>query len=170
MFIGIAMIVGSLLGGRFSDWERAKAIKQSPTGTVHSERRLADQIWGVLLCSAGNLLYGWFCQYRIHPAAVLISTFLAGFGMTWVFVTSTSFLTECVPTQAASVFALGGLLRNPAAAVAAVIIEPLVARMGLGWCFTGLAIIDFVFVGGAVVLLKLKSPSWREKRELARTT
>ncbi|MCJ1466650.1 Dityrosine transporter 1 [Pseudocyphellaria aurata] len=164
---GIAMIVGSLSGGKFSDWKRARAIRLSPTGTVHSESRLADQIWGVLLCSAGTLLYGWFSQYRIHPAAFLISTFLAGFGMTWVFVTSTSFLTECVPTQAASVFALGGLLRNPAAAVAAVIIEPLVDKMGLGWCFTGLAVMDMVFVGGAVVLLKLKCPSWRKSRESA---
>ena len=164
------MIVGSLSGGRFSDWKRARAVRLSPTGTVDSERRLADQIWGVLLCSAGTLLYGWFCQYRIHPAAVLISTFLAGFGMTWVFVTSTSFLTECVPTQAASVFALGGLLRNPAAAVAAVIIQPLVGKMGLGWCFTGLAIMDFVLVGGAVVLLKLKSPSWRKQRDSAQKT
>lgn len=164
------MIVGSLLGGRYSDWKRAKAIALSPTGTVHSEGRLADQIWGVLLCSAGSLLYGWFCQYRIHPAAVLISTFLAGFGMTWVFVTSTSFLTECVPTQAASVFALGGLLRNPAAAVAAVIIQPLVEKMGLGWCFTGLAVMDLVFVGGAIVLLRLKCPSWRKSRDSAQTT
>ena len=160
------MIVGSLLGGRFSDWQRAQIVKASPDGTVHPERRLADQIWGVILCAAGNLMYGWFCQYRIHPAAVLIATFLAGFGMTWVFVTSTSFLTECVPTQAASVFALGGLLRNPAAALAAVIIQPLVRKMGLGWCFTGLALIDFLVVGGAVAVLKVKSPGWREKRDL----
>lgn len=90
--------------------------------------------------------------------------------MTWVFVTSTSFLTECVPTQAASVFALGGLLRNPAAAVAAVIIQPLVGKMGLGWCFTGLAIMDLVLVGGAVVLLKLKSPSWRKQRDSGQKT
>ncbi|KAI9706627.1 MAG: Dityrosine transporter 1 [Candelina mexicana] len=142
-------------------------VKASPDGKVQSELRLADQIWGVLLCSAGNLMYGWFAQRTIHPASVLVATSCAGFGMTWVFVTSTSYLTECVPKQAASVFALGGLLRNPAAALAAVIIEPLIARMGLGWCFTGLAVMDFVFVGGSVILLNLKSPGWREKRDAA---
>jgi hypothetical protein len=62
--------------------------------------------------------------------------------MTWVFVTTTAFLTECVKQQAAGAFALGNLLRNPAAAVGAVLIQPLVSKMGVGWCFSGLAIID----------------------------
>jgi hypothetical protein len=84
--------------------------------------------------------------------------------MTWVFVTSTSFLTECVPNQTAGVVALGGLLRNPAAAVAAIVIEPLVAKMGIGWCFTGLALVELIVVGGSVTLLKKMGPVWRKKR------
>ncbi|KAI9891476.1 MAG: Dityrosine transporter 1 [Vezdaea aestivalis] len=162
---GVGMIIGSLAGGRFSDRRRARAVKASPEGKVAPERRLADQIWGVLLCAAGTLMYGWFCDRAIHPAAVLAGTFLAGFGMTWVFVTSTAFLTECFPANAAGVFALGVMLRNPAAALAAVITEPLISRMGFGWCFTGLAVMEFVLAGGAVLLLRVKSPSWRTKRE-----
>lgn len=75
----------------------------------------------------------------------------AGFGMNWVFVTTTAFLTECVAQQAAGAFALGNMLRNPGAAVAAVIIPSLVSKMGSGWCFTGLALLDLVLVGSAVV-------------------
>ena len=70
------MVLGSLTGGRFSDWRRARGIKTSVNGKVDPERRLADQIWGVFLCSAGTLMYGWLCQYYIHPAVVLFSTFL----------------------------------------------------------------------------------------------
>lgn len=75
----------------------------------------------------------------------------AGFGMNWVFVTTTAFLTECVAQQAAGAFALGNMLRNPGAAIAAVIIPSLVSKMGSGWCFTGLALLDLVLVGSAVV-------------------
>jgi hypothetical protein len=71
------MIVGSLCAGRFSDWRRARAVKASPTGEVDPENRLVDQIWGVLLCASGCLLFGWFVRYDIHPAAVLIATFLS---------------------------------------------------------------------------------------------
>lgn len=71
--------------------------------------------------------------------------------MNWVFVTTTAFLTECVAQQAAGAFALGNMLRNPGAAVAAVIIPTLVSKMGSGWCFTGLGIVDLVVVGSAVI-------------------
>jgi len=71
--------------------------------------------------------------------------------MNWVFVTTTAFLTECVAQQAAGAFALGNLLRNPGAAIAAVIIPSLVVKMGHGWCYTGLALLDLVLVGSAVM-------------------
>lgn len=169
--VGIAMIVGSLCGGRASDWRRARAAKGCPDGKVDPEFRLVDQIWGVLVCVVGCLLYGWLVQITAHPAAVLVATFLSqypllsrfrqnrqltarltdGFGMNWVFVTTTAFLTECVPQQAAGAFALGNMLRNPGAAVAAAVISSLVSRMGSGWCFTGLALLDLVLVGSAVL-------------------
>lgn len=71
------MIVGSMLGGRFSDWRRKRAVAASASGTVDPENRLVDQIWGVLICVAGCLMYGWFLHFKIHPAAVLVATFLS---------------------------------------------------------------------------------------------
>ena len=68
--------MGSLSGGRFSDYKRAKTIKKSPDGKVDPENRLADQIWGVLLCATGILMYGWFNNFNIHPATVLLAIFL----------------------------------------------------------------------------------------------
>lgn len=170
--VGIALIVGSLCGGRASDWRRARAARAAPDGKIDPEFRLIDQIWGVLVCVAGCVLYGWLVEMSAHPAAILVATFLSvfpnldlthrsnlvtdagltdGFGMNWVFVTTTAFLTECVAQQAAGAFALGNMLRSPGAAVAAAIIPSLVARMGSGWCFTGLALLDLVLVGSAVI-------------------
>ncbi|EAQ88648.1 hypothetical protein CHGG_05267 [Chaetomium globosum CBS 148.51] len=77
--VGVAMIVGSLCGGRFSDWRRARAAKVAPDGKVDPEFRLADQIWGVLVCVAGCVMYGWLIQFSCHPAAVLFATFLSEF-------------------------------------------------------------------------------------------
>lgn len=84
--------------------------------------------------------------------------------MTWVFIATTAFLTECAKQQAAGAFALGNLLRNPGAAIAAVVIEPLISKMGVGWCFTGLAIMDLILVGSAVIILNIKCPGWRKER------
>lgn len=75
--VGIAMIVGSLCGGRFSDWRRARAVKEAPDGKVDPEFRLVDQIWGVLVCVAGCVMYGWLIDVTAHPAAVLVATFFS---------------------------------------------------------------------------------------------
>lgn len=182
--VGIAMIAGSMSGGRFSDWRRARAVKARGEDKVVPENRLIDQIWGIFPCSGGLLMFGWFVHYKIHPAAVIVATFLskstqgfwamqesplilydiAGFGMSWIFVATNAFLTECIAQQAAGAFALGNMLRNPAAAIAAAIIHPLVIRMGWGWCFSGLALVNFFIVGAAIMVLRVRSPHWRKQR------
>jgi sugar phosphate permease len=82
-------------------------------------------------------------------------------GTAIIFVTSTSFQTECDPSQAASLVALAGLLRNLAAAVGSVVMDVLVQKMGYGWCFTGLAIIDGLCVPGIILIMK-KGEEFRE--------
>ena len=75
--VGIAIMVGSLVGGRVSDWRRARMVARSPEGQVEPESRLSDQIWGVLMCVAGTIMFGWFVSNSLHVASVLIATFLS---------------------------------------------------------------------------------------------
>ncbi|CAK1362767.1 Dityrosine transporter 1 [Cercospora beticola] len=163
--VGAALIIGSLVGGRANDARRKHLVKSSSEDEIPPETRLIDQIWGVILCASGTLMYGWFIEREYHPAAVLVSTFLVGFGMSWVFVSSTAFLTECVQQQAAGAFALGNMLRNPAAAIAALLTPSLTRNMGIGWFFSGIGILDLFVVGSAVLLLRVRSPYWRAKRK-----
>ena len=180
--VGIAMVVGSLSGGRFSDWRRKKLVERlaleaedqerevsssGPSGRRKQpapETRLDDQIWGVLVCASGCVMFGWLVHFSVHPAAVLVATFLNGFGMSTVFITTTAFLTEAVPKQAALSFALGNMLRNPGAAVAAVLAPTLIERMGWGWCFFGLGVLDVIAVGGSVMWLRFNEARLRHRR------
>ena len=74
--LGISIVMGSLLAGRFSDWRRARAVKRSADGHVAPEFRLVDQMWGAMVCSAGSIMYGWLVENTVHPAAVLAATSL----------------------------------------------------------------------------------------------
>ena len=73
--------------------------------------------------------------------------------MTWVFITTTSYLTESFKETPATLVALASLFRNPAAAVSAVVVRPLTAKMGIGWCFTGLALVEFACVASILYLM-----------------
>jgi hypothetical protein len=77
-------------------------------------------------------------------------------------VSSTSYQTECMPTSAAALMALSGLLRNVAAAIAAAILDSLLGAMGYGWCFTGLAFLDLACIGG-LLYIRTRGHVYREK-------
>ncbi|MCJ1257911.1 Dityrosine transporter 1, partial [Lignoscripta atroalba] len=140
---GLSLVLGSLTSGRISDYHRSLYVKRNPDAPPHPERRLHLQIPGMLVSLSGILMYGWLCHFHVHVASVLVASALAAFGMTWVFITTTSYLTESFHKTPATLVALAGLFRNPAAAVAAAVVNPLVDRMGIGWCFTGLSLLEF---------------------------
>lgn len=75
--VGIALVIGSVVGGRVNDWRRARLVQARGDDRTEPETRLVDQIWGVLLCAAGTIMYGWFVAGALHPAAVLLATFLS---------------------------------------------------------------------------------------------
>jgi MFS family permease len=158
---GISMFFSSIFVGRLSDYMRKKAIANSPDGKVAPERRIAMQIPGFLMAAAGKIMFGWFTQNRVHPAAGLFGSGLASVGVSVVFVTSTSFQTECDPAQTASLVALGGFLRNVAAAIAAAIMGNILDSMGWGWAFTGLGILDLLCIPG-VLLIMVRGAKFRE--------
>ncbi|KZF20228.1 MFS general substrate transporter [Xylona heveae TC161] len=158
------MILGSLISGKLSDKMRAKFVKQSQSSEAAPERRIHSQIFGILISIAGFLMYGWFTRFHIHISSVLISTILAGFGMTWVFATSSAYLTECAPRQAASLVAVNGVFRNAAAAISSAVEGPVVTAIGTGWTFTIVALMYLVVVGIIIYLIRTGA-SWRRKRE-----
>lgn len=162
---GISLVSGSLISGRLSDYLRKKAKAQHPDGKVIPEQRLPVQIFGVIVSMVGILCYGWMLDKHVHVVSVMVFGFLAGFGMTWVFIVNTTYLTECSPGLPASLVAIASFFRNAGAAISSVIIEPLIQKMGVGWCFTGLALID-LFGITMVIVLMMKGPTWREKLEL----
>ncbi|QVM10779.1 Dityrosine transporter 1 [Coccidioides posadasii str. Silveira] len=163
---GISLLIASVCTGRFSDYRRAKllaAARQSGK-TVVPEQRISLQIYGFIITAAGKAMYGWFTRHHIHASAGLVGSGIAAVGTAIVFVTSTSFQTECDPSQAASLVALAGLVRNIAAAIAAVIVEKIVVQIGYGWCFTGLAVLDALCVAGVLVII-WKGQLFRERRQ-----
>lgn len=159
---GVSLISGSILGGRISDAWRAKIVRNSPDKYV-PEHRFSLQIFGLILSMFGIIGYGWCVDKHVHVASIFVFTFMGGFGMTWVFITSTTYLTECSAGQPATLVAIGNFFRNIAAAISAAIIDRLIQKMGFGWCMTGLGFINLIGIAIVAVLIKF-GPKWRNER------
>ncbi|KAI3405915.2 DTR1 [Candida oxycetoniae] len=154
---GSALIIGSSIGGWLSD----KLMRRED---YIPEHRFSIQIAGLLISMAGVIGYAWTVEKHAPVYAVFIFAFLSGFGMTWVFVATTTYLTECSPAQPSANVAIGNLMRNVAAAICTAIVDVLIRKMGFGWCMTGLGLLDVVGIIIVVVLLKW-GPKWRKSRE-----
>ncbi|CAK9437262.1 uncharacterized protein LODBEIA_P16400 [Lodderomyces beijingensis] len=154
---GTALIIGSTIGGWLSDRLASRAKNYVP------EHRFSIQIAGLLISMTGILGYAWTVEKMapVHP--VFVFTFLAGFGMTWVFVSTTTYLTETSPSQPSANVAIGNLMRNMAAAICTAIVDILIDKMGFGWCMTGLALLDLIGICFVAILLKW-GPRWRAKK------
>ncbi|EMG48582.1 DTR1 Dityrosine transporter 1 [Candida maltosa Xu316] len=160
---GASLIIGSTIGGWLSDRLRAEMIRKHP-GKYVPEHRFSIQIFGLAISMAGIIGYAWTVDKHTHVAAVFVFTFLAGFGMTWVFVANTTYLTECSTGSPASNVAIGNFARNIAATICTAIIDPLIEKMGFGWCLTGLGLTDLFGILFVIILLKY-GPKWRREHE-----
>jgi MFS family permease len=159
---GVALFVTSIAVGRLSDFIRKRQIAKSSDGKITPERRIAMQIGGFVIGAVGKLMYGWLVQNHSHPAGVLAGSALAAIGTSIIFVTSTSFQTECDPSQTASLVALGGFLRNAAVAVGSVVMDGIIRGMGYRNAFLGFFFVDLLCIPG-VVLIVVRGKRFREE-------
>ncbi|KAI1299715.1 major facilitator superfamily domain-containing protein [Xylaria venustula] len=157
----VFLLISSLLVGRLSDL-RYRRFKTKHNGqSPPPEKRIDMQIWGYLLGAAGKAMFGWFTYNRYYPVAPLVASAVASVGTGLVMVTSTAYQTECQPGATASLVALAGLLRNIGSAIAAAIIDNLIRSLGLGWLFTGLALLDAVWIGG-IAYIRIRGHIYRK--------
>ncbi|KKZ68738.1 hypothetical protein EMCG_05647 [[Emmonsia] crescens] len=158
---GLSMTCGSVICGHLSDWAHRRHLEKTKAKEAAPERRLHLQFIGTALFPIGVLIYGWLGNFSIGAPGVIISMAICGFAFSWTLSTNTTYVTLVQPGQAATLVALTSLLRNPAAAIGAAVIDTLARAEGFGWCFTGLAIFDLLST--AIALLNLaKGPSWRK--------
>lgn len=83
---GTGNIVGSIIGGRLSDWNLARLRARHPQGKFIPEMRLAT-LWigGAFLIPLGNLIYGWLLVRRVMAVLPLIGAFICEYllGIEW---------------------------------------------------------------------------------------
>ncbi|KAI1361225.1 major facilitator superfamily domain-containing protein [Xylaria arbuscula] len=158
----VFLLVSSLLVGRLSDM-RYRRYKAKHDGKAPApEKRIDMQIWGYLFGAAGKAMFGWFVFKSYHPVAPLAASAVAAVGTGLVMVTSTAYQSECQPSATASLVALAGLLRNIGSAIAAAIIDSLLRSLGLGWLFTGLALLDAIWIG-AIFYIRVRGHTYRKQ-------
>jgi predicted MFS family arabinose efflux permease len=84
---GGGSIIGSIVGGRYSD-RMLQRYKKANGGAMNPEMRLKSTIPAMPIIVAAFLAYGWTIGQKVHIAGPIICLIAAGFSLMSVFAVS----------------------------------------------------------------------------------
>lgn len=187
-------MAGSILGGRWSDHILSR-LKAENGGRANSEvssilfifdqrftffqMRLESTKLAMVFLPLSCVAYGWFCEKKIHIAAVCVSLFLAGFftmyvfldpfhssilntrRCSWIYSSTLAYIVDANTGRSSAAMATNSAFRGLFGFVASELAAPLQNVIGDGGLYTLWA--GLLFISELLVLLViLRGQKWRE--------
>ncbi|GAA5932417.1 hypothetical protein JCM10213_005313 [Rhodosporidiobolus nylandii] len=125
--------------------ERNRDLNDLSTFPIEHARLRSLPYWFFALIAA-TITYGWLLDKAVHLSAPLIMQFIIGLSVTSLFNMVNTLLVDLYPGQSASATAANNLYRCLCGAAGTGFIDPLLNRLGAGWAFTMLSLLNCCFV------------------------
>jgi len=166
--VGLGNVLGSLYGGRYSDFmlkrSQKKLTLKKKGGVIPSEGRLKSIIPGLILFPVGLLCHGWSVNFVWPWYIPFISQFVVGFGMMFVFSSTSTYLVEQFPENSAAIMSVNNFSRFTVSTIAITVYQPIVEVIGTGWYFTAFTTFSLVAAIGTFWVYK-NGERYRMKRK-----
>lgn len=151
--IAVGMTAGAQAGGLLLDRLYALLKRRSNRSEGIPEYRIPLLPPGIILITAGLLLYGWTAQYRIHWIVPNIGAALFAFGAFATFAVPQSYIIDAYPRYAASAIGVTAIARSLAGFSFPLFADVMFDRLGYGWGNSVLALTALLIgLSGAAVL------------------
>lgn len=157
---GIGSMLGSILGGRWSDRTLAR-LKAANGGVSFPEMRLESTKIAMCGLPPAVIGYAWICQERVHVAAMCVMLFLAGFFSIWIYSSTLAYVVDSNTGNSSSAVAANSSIRGASAFVAAEVAVPLQDAIGDGGHYTLWAGL-MLFAELVILLVLYRGKQWRE--------
>jgi MFS family permease len=108
-------------------------------------------------------VYGWVLQVKSNAAVPLILHFFIGMCITGSFSILNTLIVDLYPEAPGTATAANNLVRCSIGAAGTAVIESMITGMGLGWCFTFLAVLCAALMP-ILWLVETRGPAWRKER------
>ncbi|GAA5891148.1 hypothetical protein JCM5296_004909 [Sporobolomyces johnsonii] len=142
--------------------ERKKDLNDLSTFPIEKARlRSLPYYFAVLI--ACSIVYGWVLDKGVHLSVPLIMQFFVGISVTSIFNMVSTLVVDLYPGQSASATAANNLYRCLCGAAGTAFVDPLINKMGAGWAFTFLSLLNCCFL--PIIFLEYKyGMRWRLER------
>uniref|UniRef100_A0A093XTE4 Quinidine resistance protein 2 n=2 Tax=Talaromyces marneffei TaxID=37727 RepID=A0A093XTE4_TALMA len=171
---GTSSALGAIINGKLLDINYKRIARQHNFSIdrkrgddltnfpIEKARLQLTFLWSSIL-AATFLGYGWALNYKAPLAVPLVMSFIMGFTLICTMNSLTTLLADIFPDRVSTASAAQNLLRCLLGAVGAAVVDSMLVRMGLGWCFTFVSLL----MVAAVSLLWFEyvwGMGWRQKR------
>jgi MFS family permease len=130
---GMGLIIGTILGGRFSDMTVRKWIAIRGGLRMPQDRLNSGMVAFFLIIPATSLIYGWGLQYEVGGLALpIITAFFCGVGLMLAFTSLNTYCAEVLPKNRREVMAGKYLVQYSFAATGSGVIVSIVDAIGVG--------------------------------------
>jgi len=160
---GVGNMLGSLLGGRWSDRTRKK-YQREHGGLSKPEHRLHSTKIMMPLLPASVIAYGWMAEKHVNIGGICVILFLIGFSSLWIYSSTLAYIVDANTGRSSSAVAINSFFRGLAAFIAAEVAVPLQNALkdsGLYSLMAGVMVIECILV----LLVMYKGSEWRERAE-----
>ncbi|KAM0786891.1 hypothetical protein ACM66B_002315 [Microbotryomycetes sp. NB124-2] len=158
---GMGNLIGSILGGRYSDYVFNKLRGDSPGDPemrIHSTRLMLAPI------PLFFIAYAWTVDFGVHVAAPIVILFFLGLATIWIYSSLLAYVVDANPGKSSSAVACNSLFRGVLACIASQVAEPIIDRVTHGWFYTGFAVILLIGEAG-LLLVGAKGKKWRAQSQ-----
>ncbi|KAK4689297.1 hypothetical protein P7C73_g807, partial [Tremellales sp. Uapishka_1] len=175
---GVGNILGSVLGGRYSDFVLRK-LKKANGGVSYPEMRLKSTTFGMPFLIASFLAYAWCADYKTNIAGLVVPLFFAGFFLMTVYSSTLAYLVDSNPVsglvqigtainaytlhqgRSSSAVACNSFCRGATACVMSQVAVPIQNAIGDGGLYTMFAGIIALSCSGVIMII-FKGQKWRD--------
>lgn len=174
---GVGVVVGGFIAGRLMDWNYKAVAKKhglsinrtAGDDITHFPIEEARSRGSLVLLGLSTVIlcaYGWSLEARLHASVPLILQFFLGAICTILHQIYNVLMVDIFPKNSSSAAASGNITRCALSAVAVAILHPLTRVIGRGWFFAAMALLNGVIGALAVIFLRVKGQSCRDRRLL----
>ncbi|CEI67762.1 unnamed protein product [Fusarium venenatum] len=134
---GMGFIVGSVLGGRMSDYAVKRYIEKREGTRLPKDRLNSGLVYFLAVLPVSLLLYGWSLEKKIGGLALpIVMAFWIGVGLMGAWNGLNTYTAEVFPTERSEVVCSKYVLQYAFGATISATIVPLLNATGVGWTFT----------------------------------
>ncbi|KAI1486759.1 synaptic vesicle transporter [Biscogniauxia mediterranea] len=152
---GVGFLLGTVVGGRFSDMTVKKWIKTRDGLRLPQDRLHSGIISFFFITPVSSLLYGWGLQYEVGGLALpIVTAFFCAAGLLMAFASVNAYCAEVLPKRRTEVIASKYLIQYTFAAAGSATIVPLIDAIGIGPAST--ISVAFVLLAGVLTLTTAK--------------